>query len=156
GQILGNVGTGYGLTKDGPGTLTINSGAVSNISGELNLLNGKVQIGLPGAAAINDFVTGGLTSSNPSTIVENSSNQARWLFVVNNSNETFQGTLQDGAGAASGGRLGLNKSGTGNLTLTGSNTLSDTITVAGGNLIITGSLNPSITATANGLVNIGT
>src|SRR4029079_8581620 len=128
GQILGNVGTGYGLTKAGPGTLTINSAAVSNISGELNVAAGKVQIGFPGAAAINDFVTGGLASADPSTIVENSSNQARWIYVVRHTHESFGGTVQDRPRAGSGARRGLNKSGTGSLTLSGNNTLSDTIT----------------------------
>src|SRR4029079_15059513 len=117
GQILGNVGTGYGLTKAGAGTLTINSAAISNIRCELNVAGGKVQIGLPGAAAINDFVTGGLASADPSTIVENSSNQARWIYVVSNTNETFAGTLQDGAGAGSGGRRRLKKRGQGSRNL---------------------------------------
>jgi autotransporter-associated beta strand protein len=154
---VGGIAGAYGLTKAGPGTLTINSGGanVSNISGELNITAGTFQIGMPGAATASDFVTGGLATS-AGTFIENGSNQTRWIYAVNSTNEIIAGTLQDGAGGGSGGRLGLNKSGPGNLTLSGSNTLSDTITVAGGNLIVTGSISPAITATANGLVNVGT
>lgn len=64
--------------------------------------------------------------------------------------------MQDGAGGVN-GRLGLSKSGAGDLTLSGANTLSGAITVAGGQLILTGSINSNNdSGTANGQVNVGT
>src|SRR5204863_9058244 len=109
-------------------------GAQSNI-GVLNVTNGKVQIGLQGAASASDFNATGISGSGT---IENGSNQTRWVILNQATNQTFSGVLQDGTGGA---RLGLSKSGAGTLTLSGNNTLSDAITVAGGQLLLTGSMN---------------
>jgi fibronectin-binding autotransporter adhesin len=148
---------GIGLTKTGVGTLTVDSTggntALSNIGGILDVQAGTVQIALPGAATASDFTVGGLTGAG--TVENGSGNntpagQARWLFVNNAADNVFSGTLQDGAGgsiAAGAARLGLNKSGTGRLTLSGNSTLSDVITVADGELRISGSIIPANNAT---------
>src|SRR5262249_42254835 len=131
------AGTGFGLNLPGFGTLTINSGAAgSTVSGDLNV-TGKLQIALTGGAAANNFTSGGLVGSG--TIENSSASAPANLVVTNNTNEIFSGILQDGAGAAGGGRLGLVKNGTGNLTLSGSNTLSNGVTVNAGQVIVTGS-----------------
>ncbi|HZZ26917.1 MAG TPA: autotransporter-associated beta strand repeat-containing protein [Pirellulales bacterium] len=166
---VGPISGSLGITLPGPGTLTIdssnpNNGAQSNITGEINITGGgKLQIGSPTSAtsSASDFNAGGLTGNgtvengstgNPGTtnIVE------RWLILNNSANDVFSGVLQDGAGGVN-GRLGLSKSGAGSLTLSGVNTLSGAITVAGGQMILTGTIQSSNNSgTANGPVNIGT
>jgi autotransporter-associated beta strand protein len=148
------AGTGFGLTLPGAGTLTINSGAsASTVSGDLNV-SGKLQIALTGGAAANNFNAGGLVGSG---VVENSSaSVAANLVVANNTPEVFSGVLQDGAGSAGGGRLGLVKNGTGNLTLSGGSSLSNGITVNSGQLIVSGSVLPSVINAALGQDNVGT
>jgi autotransporter-associated beta strand protein len=165
---VGPISGPLGLTLSGPGTLTIDSSSLnntaqSNITGEINITGGgKLQIGSPTSATstASDFNAGGLTGNG---IVENGSNGTssgileRWLILNNSAADVFSGTLQDGAGGVN-GRLGLSKSGAGNLTLSGVNSLSGIVTVAGGRLILTGTMDSSgdASGTANGLVNIGT
>ena len=130
------TGTSFGLTKAGPGVLSIvasandnNAARVSNITGDLNVLAGTFQIGG------NDFHAGGLAGSG---IVEDGSNTVRWLFINNAANDTFAGVLQDGTGGAT---LGLNKNGNGTLTLTGANTYNHATNVQEGTLVYSGTTN---------------
>jgi len=123
GRILNSP---YNLTKSGAGTVTLGSGGASTLAGTLNVSAGTFQVG------INDFTVSGLTGGGT---VENGSGTTRWLFIANATDNNFSGTLQNGGTA----RLGVNKSGAGVLTLSGAVTASDTYTVAGGKLILTGS-----------------
>ncbi len=140
------LGIGYGLTKAGAGTLAINSAAVSRITGELNVAEGKLQIAVgANAAATNDFIAGGLSGNGT---IETGGGAIRWLFIQNNTNNLFSGILQNGSGAA----LGVNKSGTGALTLTGVNSYTDQTTLGGGTLEYGASNLPGITQTVGRLL----
>ena len=112
------VGTAGGMTKAGPGTLTIvPGGAGSSVSGTLNVADGTLNIGAQ------DFTAGGLTGSGT---IANGSATTRWLIVNSAADTTFSGLLTDGAG---GGKLGLRKEGVGVLTLDTTNTYTDTTTL---------------------------
>ena len=143
GSVNGTVGLGYGLTKQGAGILAFGPGAASTISGVLNVIGGRFQIG------INDFTCGGFTGN---AILENASGTTRWLFVnvPTNTVNTFTGIIRDGGGA---GRQGLNKLGLGTLVLTGTNNYADTTTIQNGTLRVTGT--NTFIAGAFGLYNVG-
>ena len=118
---------GYGLTKAGAGTLAFGS-ATSRIDGDLNVAAGILQIGA------NDFYATGITGTGT---IENGSGTTRWVYINNAADVTFAGVLRDGTG---GGRLGLNKTGTGKLTIsnTTGNTFTDAVTVQQGTLVFSG------------------
>ena len=147
-------GTGN-LTKSGAGTWSIvptaGNGAAqtSTISGDLIVNGGLVNTGL------NDTFFGGLIGSGT---VANGSTTTRWMTVgTDNTDTTFSGTLIDGAGAtAAGGNLGLRKRGSGTLTLSGANTLSEQLTFESGRVLLTGSIIPANHILNQGQVQIGT
>lgn len=139
---------GQGFTKQGAGTLAITSvgdgGASSVINGTLNVAAGTLQInrtGAPDAGTTGDLVVTSLTGSGTIT---NGSNHERWLLVNGAGTSTFGGALADGGT----GKLGLDKQGTGSLTLSGNNSYSGVTTVRGGTLSITG------TNSAGGIVSL--
>ena len=152
--IVGPITDSLGLVKAGSGTLTINSnGVASTVAGDLDV-TGLLQIALPAsAAAANLTATGALSGSG--TIENSSASVAANVIETNNVDKVFSGILQDGAGSAGGGRLGLIKNGSGKLTLSGPNTLSNGVTVSGGQLLLTGSIQPSAPAGNFGQVNVG-
>lgn len=115
--------TDTGLTKSGAGVLALGT-VNSSITGTLNVVQGKIQIGA------GDFYSTGLTGSGT---LENGSGLTRWLYINNAADNTFQGLLQNGGGA---GLLGLCKVGVGTLTLTATNTYTDKTTVRGGTLSV--------------------
>lgn len=127
-----------GFVKQGAGTLLLTSvgaGAASSVvSGTLNVAAGTLQINRTGAveAATGDLTTPTLTGAGTIT---NGGNHERWLFVNGADTSTFSGTLANGPGTAP---LGINKQGTGSLTLSGSNSYTGVTTVTGGTLSITG------------------
>lgn len=131
--------SGQGFAKLGAGTLALSSvgagTAGSVINGILNVANGTLQINRTGASsgASGDLVASGLTGNGSIT---NGASVARWLILNNTDTSTFNGTLADGGSAG----LGLDKQGAGTLILAGNNTYSDTTTVEGGILAVTGTL----------------
>jgi autotransporter-associated beta strand protein len=129
---------GYGLTKEGAGTLAFGGTAPSTIDGTLTVNAGTLQIGAQ------DFTATGLAGSGT---VENGSGTLRWLYVNTATDFTFSGVLQNGAGI---GNLGLNKSGVGTLTLTGANNYGDQTTVNQGKLVFSGTTNNARTANVVG------
>jgi len=133
----GTLGTGRlasadtGLNLTGPGTLAITTSVASNILGPLNVAAGsklRMNTGADGATT-QDFVTTGLTGAGT---VENGGGIERWMFVDNATDQTFAGTLQNGAAGA----LGFQKNAGGTLTLTGSNTFTGRLTIAAGTLSV--------------------
>jgi|GEM_PF-1018308 len=139
-------GVGYGLTKAGAGTLqlsTTSNATANNITGVLNVVGGKFAIGA------RDFKAGGLTGS---AIVENDSATTRWIFINNNADNVFSGTLQNGTAA---GLLGFYKAGTGTLTLTGTNTYTSTTSIGGGTLEFGSATTAGLTETLSTSTNSG-
>ena len=113
-----------GLTKAGPGTLTLNptaiSGALGSAVGDLTIADGTLNMG--GF----DLTTTGLTGSGT---LANGSNTTRWFFTaVSSGTKVFDGSLQDGSGT---GKLGFNVSGGGTQVVNGNGNWSDTTTVNG-------------------------
>jgi len=125
GGVTGTSVSGtLGLTKTGPGTLTLNptaiSGALGSVVGDLTIADGSLNMG--GF----DLTTTGLTGSGT---LANGSNTTRWFFtVVSSGTKTFDGSLQDGSGT---GKLGFNVSGGGTQIVNGNGSWSDTTTVNG-------------------------
>jgi autotransporter-associated beta strand protein len=125
----------YDLTKAGAGTLSLTGSYldtsvstlyISGSFGALNLTGGTLEIandthvtGLSGSGTIQPYLTAD-----------------KWFFVNNalGADYSFSGVIQSGAG-----KMGLNKNGSGTLTLTGSNTYTGTTTVVLGNLTVSGS-----------------
>lgn len=135
---LSNVISGnFSLTKTGAGTLTL--GAANLFTGGTIINAGILAAGSNtalaggalsfGAGSTGKFQLNGnnITVSDLNTdptvgtpVIENGANGASKTLTVNTSNtDTYAGVLQDGAGT---GTLGLTKSGSGTLTLTGANT----------------------------------
>lgn len=122
-----------GLVISGAGTLVATSigdfTAASSIGGTLNVGGGAtLQINRStgnNAATTGDFVATGLTGSGT---IKNGAAHERWLIVNTNTSNTFAGTLANGGTGA----LGLNKLGTGSLTLTGSSSYTGPTTVSTG------------------------
>ena len=112
-----------GLTKAGPGTLTLNptaiTGSVGTAVGDLTVSDGTLNMGAF------DLTTTGLAGSGT---IANGSNTTRWLFAAVTGTKTFDGSLQDGGGT---GKLGLNVSGGGTQIVNGNGNWSDTTTVNG-------------------------
>jgi autotransporter-associated beta strand protein len=129
---------GQGLIKQGAGTLILtstgNNTAASFVNGMLNVAAGAIQInrtGAPDAGTTGDLVVTGLSGNGT---ISNGANIERWLIVSTAGTHSFTGALVDGGS----GGLGLDKEGTGMLTVAGSNSFNGLMTVGGGTLILTG------------------
>lgn len=123
GKITNAVG---GFTKNGAGTLTINPSGISSLTGSLAVNAGTLNIGAQ------DLTATGLSGSGT---IGNGSATTRWLLINNVGDNSFSGVMQDGGV----GKLGFSKSGAGATTLSGVNTLTDTVTVSDGILRFSGS-----------------
>ena len=155
-------GSGGLVKTGGTGTLVLN--ASNAFTGGVTITGGTLQLGNPGAinsstpnavafssdssgtlslngisAAISGLTTSALVGS---PAVQNGNAASAVLTVNNSAANTFAGTLQDGPG---GGNLGLTKSGSGTLTLSGNNTFTGGVTINAGNLQVgnPGALNSS-------------
>lgn len=120
---------GLGLTKAGNGTLVLGGSSASALSGALTLNGGIVQM----SQDINPAI--GLTGTG--TLETSGTGVNKWFWFNSSSNWTFSGTMQNYPGTTGRG-LGLNKNGTGTLTMNGALTIDDTITVQNGKLLLTG------------------
>jgi autotransporter-associated beta strand protein len=158
------------------GGVTINSGVLAvGSSGALNSTAGSENaitwgagtssgtLRLNGNSVTVKSLTTNATAGTP--IIENN-NAANAVLTIGNSgnaDSTFAGVIKDGAAA---GTLGINKVGTGTLTLSGTNTYTGATNINAGTLALTGSLASGSTVTvgasgtlkgtgtANGLLNI--
>lgn len=165
-NIVNNTSTS--VTKAGAGLLTlsgtntftgglfINAGEVAlGITGALNSTAGSENAVTFGAGSTgtlslkgNSVVVRSLTSNanNPGVaIVQNASAGAATLTIGNSANQasSFAGTIQDGSG---GGALTVAKSGTGTLTLSGTNTYTGGTVLNAGTLAITSDANLGATS----------
>ncbi|RYD24170.1 MAG: hypothetical protein EOP88_01340 [Verrucomicrobiaceae bacterium] len=130
---------GQGFIKQGAGKLELGSNGLnangSEINGVLNVAAGEIQFNRTAepAATSGDFTAAGITGSGT---ISNGAANARWVYADHSEGSfTFAGTLANGGTGA----LGFNKNGAGTQTLSGTNSYTDTTTVAGtGELIITG------------------
>jgi outer membrane autotransporter protein len=150
-------GTG-GVTQIGPGT-TILAGN-NSYAGATTIASGTIQAGSANGLSQNSAFTvnsildlNGFSNtigslSGTGTVLNNGTTSATLTAGASNGDSTFSGVLADGTSV-----LQLVKSGSGALTLTGSNTYTGATTVNGGSLIVDGSI-ASVQALvkANGLL----
>ena len=176
GTITANLTGSAGLNKSTTGVLVL--GGSSAYTGNTVVSGGTLQLGSPagipggatagnvvlngGAAAagvvdVNGFAAdfGGLSGTAgtvPGLITNNASGANVTLAVGdNNGTSTFSGTIADGNST-----LGLNKTGSGTLTLAGSNTYSGDTTVSQGILALTNTAAlGNVTSSSNLYVNTG-
>lgn len=141
----------------------LNSTTPNAVTWGASTANGTLR--LNGNSVVVKSLTTNATAGTP--IIENASasNTSAVLTIGNSSNldSTFAGVIKDGSGS---GTLGVNKAGTGALTLSGTNTYTGATNIAAGSLNLTGSLASGSTVsvgssgtlrgtgTANGIVNI--
>lgn len=150
--LTGNIGGSGGLTKAGLGTLTLGStlsytGGTTVTGGVLKLASGIV---LPTTGAL--VLNGGTLETVGNATVPDLSGSggtvdvgAGTLTVNQNSNTTYGGTLT--------GTGGVDKTGTGTLILTGTNTYTGPTNVTGGRLAVNGSVTSDVTVASGG--NLG-
>lgn len=135
-----------GLTKTGNGTLAMTSTAnTSNIAGVLDIQAGKVLLS-------GDLTMGGLSGSGS---IENGGAASKWIFINNAADNTFSGSILDNTTNAA-VRLGLEKRGVGNLTLSGTNQFTDRFAILGGTVTLTGTSTTGWGTAANQTAVIGT
>ncbi|HEU5397517.1 MAG TPA: LamG-like jellyroll fold domain-containing protein, partial [Verrucomicrobiae bacterium] len=120
---------GMGLTKAGAGTLLLGGSGASGMQGLLTIAGGTVQM----AQDINSIP--GLSGTG--TLETSGTGVNKWLWINGSTNSTFSGALINYPGTTGRG-MGLNKNGTGALTLNGTVTINDTITVQNGALNLAG------------------
>ncbi len=123
--ILANSNTYSGGTSISQGTLQLASAvAVQNSTVSINVDNG-----LQFSPGIGAFDVGGLSGSNSLTLSDTGGNAVTLAAGGNNANTTFSGSI--------GGNGGLVKSGSGSLTLSGSNSFTDGLVLDPGAVSIT-------------------
>lgn len=153
-QTLMGVVSGSGtLTQAGSGTLTLS--AANTYAGNTTISSGTLKFGVAnaipsGASAGNVIVNGTLDLSgfndaingfSGSGIVDNTAGSAATLQVGNNNQSgTFGGSIQNSGGGA----LNLQKTGTGMLNLTGTNSFSGFAQVLGGGTLNISSLSSAL------------
>ncbi|MFM2241641.1 MAG: hypothetical protein RLZ97_496 [Verrucomicrobiota bacterium] len=121
-------------------------------NGKLGVWGGNGSGAIPDASVVdvagmvtfygNSETIGGLTGSG---IVQGHN---AVLTVANATNQTFSGTLRNNPNEV--GSLALSKTGSGTLTLNGTNTYSGSTTVSAGKLIVNGSISTSVTTVQSG------
>lgn len=157
----GVTGNGFSLSKEGAGTLVLTTANASTYTGITNVNNGVLRAGSATAFSANsthNIASGAILRLNAfnetigalagaaGSIVENGGATNITLTAgANNSSTTFAGTLQNGGANT----LGLTKSGTGTLTLTGAMNQTGSLIVSNGTLVAAG------TSTATGNVTVG-
>lgn len=167
GGAIGDGGAGYGLTKDGPGTLTL--GGANTYSGSTVLLNGNVNVvgsGTLGGGASPLTVStsgtldlGGTVQPVGATLVTAGTVRNGTLnassYTINNSADVVIS-----ANLAGGSANGLAKSGPGTATLSGTNSYAGGTSITAGVLSISSDANlgavPAAVQPANIALNGGT
>ena len=146
--VSGAITGAFNLEKTGAGILTLSS-ATPAYSGTTTVAAGVLQAGIAqgfsnasahviqaaGILRLNNFDATIGSLAGAGTVENAGTANARTLTAGgDNSSTTFSGTLQNGGAFG----LGLAKTGTGSLTLSGANTNTGNITVNGGTLNVTG------------------
>ena len=166
GAITQSVQGKLALAKNGTGTLTL-SPTSSNFTGGVTVSGGTLKLGSATAVASSNALTvnGGTLDLNGNSITvtalsgtggvitDNGSSAGTSTLTVNEtSSTTFAGVIQNGSTRS----LALNKSASGVLTLTGTNTYTGGTTISQGELSVTGSLVSAVNATGGALSGTGT
>lgn len=135
------TGAGQGFDKQGAGTLVLTSTGNSGngagtdgsvINGPLNVAAGTLQYNRTEEPTNHgDLTVGGLTGSGR---IVNGSAGGRWIHLNNSGDFVFNGLVESGGS----GNLGFYKTGSGSQTLTGNNTILDTLTANAGTLVLSG------------------
>ena len=170
--VISDGGSGYSLTKAGPGTLNLSG--QNTYAGDTMIAQGTLQVGnttaIPTGAGYGnvdftsaansavldlngiDTTVNGLSQPTPSTtnLVVNNLSGTHTLTVGNNdATSTFAGILENNTG--SGGVLALSKIGVGMLTLGGTNSYTGNTSISAGTLsLLTGTTLPSTTLNFSG------
>jgi autotransporter-associated beta strand protein len=156
---IGDGGSGFGLTKSGNGTLTIN--ATHTYTGATVVNAGTLALGTAGnlsastALTVSGTLTMNAISGSSLTVASLSGNSSGSVvmgaknLIAGDSNNTDFGGVLSGTGAS------LTKNGSGTLTLSGANSYTGTTTINAGTLQIgnggtTGSLSTSSAITNDG------
>jgi fibronectin-binding autotransporter adhesin len=125
-QTLSGINTFSGDTTLSTGTLKIgNNAALPSGSGK-----GNLTLAAAGILDLNDFdqTLNGLTGSG---LITNNAGASLLTTGANNQTSTFTGNIQDGLGT-----IGLTKTGTGTLSLSGNNTFSGATTISAGTVTL--------------------
>jgi autotransporter-associated beta strand protein len=160
GGITGAISGSGGLTKAGPGTLTL--GGASTYSGPTTVAAGTLRLGAANALPSGSDVTDGGTLdlhgfsdsigalSGSGTVTSAAAGAVTLTVGADGASGTFVGVLQNGSGT-----LALTKSGTGTEVLSGSSTYTGTTTVAAGTLEVDGSITAAVTVSSGGTLDGG-
>lgn len=141
GDTNSRVFLGYNGSHSFTGGVTIDSGGLLQLTSDLPAatVTNNGGIWLASATGNSDtFTLGGLSGSGVVRVIMNDSGQTATLDVGgNNENTTFSGELATGyTGNSFNGAIALTKSGTGTLTLSGSNSLTGPTVVTNGSLVV--------------------
>jgi fibronectin-binding autotransporter adhesin len=122
-----NMGTGAVTLSGATRTITV-SGSRLTVGGLQGGSSTALAVSGAGILAIGNSTVGGLSGGGT---IENNAAANATLTVNQNTDGTFNGTLQNGVGNT----LGFTKQGTAKLTLTGTNSYTGTTSLAGGTLV---------------------
>jgi autotransporter-associated beta strand protein len=164
GTVSTTLGSTFGeITKSGTGTLALNAasetynniltiggGTVAMGSGTALGSSAKVALAAPGVLQVNgnSVTVGSITGTG---VIENASTTAGGVVFDLASPVTYGGSLQNGAPASGvAAALSVTKSGTGSLTLTGTNSYTGGTTVQNGTLVIGSNLPATGAVTVSG------
>ena len=162
-EISGNITTaGITLIKDGTGTLTLSSATGNGFTGQITLNSGTLELGVSSTLSANP-----LTINNGIFDIKSFSDSIGTVILVAGTINGTTGVLSSSAtfdvrsgtiNAILGGAVGLTKTTTGTVVLTGANSYTGVTTISAGNLSVSsldnGGLSSNIGASNNAAANL--